>query len=144
MYRYIPPGTAINIPAYALHRCASYFSPNPETFWPERWLKQSPESLTMSGDTDSHAIDGHSEHVTSFVTNGSAFIPFSFGPANCVGKNLAMVEMRIVVATLVTRFDLHISHEYNPMDWHKDQEDFFALKNGRLPVVLKPRSVTIE
>jgi cytochrome P450 len=131
----VPPGTAINIPAYALHRCATYFSPSPNVFWPDRWLRDAPSALSSSG----IGSETGNRPFSDVVTNTSAFIPFSFGPANCVGKNLAMVEMRMVVALLVTRFDIQLSSSYNPADWDREQEDFFALKNGKLPVILRRR-----
>ena len=34
-----------------------------------------------------------------------AFIPFSAGPAQCVGKNLAMMELLIIIGSLVWRYD---------------------------------------
>lgn len=73
------------------------------------------------------------------VTNTAAFIPFSYGPANCAGRNLALVEMRIVVALLMQRFEMRFSLGYNPSRWEEDTEDFYVLKTGKLPVVLTPR-----
>lgn len=34
--------------------------------------------------------------------------PFSFGPRNCLGKNLARAEMRLIMAKLLWRFDLEL------------------------------------
>jgi cytochrome P450 len=133
--RYAPPGTAINIPAYALHRCAKYFSPSPSVFWPGRWLKEAPSAPSISG----NGSEAKDRPFSKVVTNTSAFIPFSFGPANCVGKNLAMVEMRMVVDLLVTQFDMQLSSSYDPTDWDREQVNFSALKNGRLPVILRRR-----
>ena len=59
--------------------------------------------------------------------------------ANCVGKNLATLEMRTVLALLITRFDFHLVSDYDLEDWNREQEDFFAMKNGRLPVVIRRR-----
>ncbi|KAF8182934.1 cytochrome P450 [Pholiota molesta] len=74
---FIPEGTAVVIPPYTLHRHPAYFSPRTEEFWPERWLIK-----------DDPAI----------VLDLEAFIPFSFGPANCAGKPLAMQELRYITA----------------------------------------------
>ena len=136
-HRFLPAGTSINIPPYALHRCGSYFSPGPAVFWPDRWLKeesrQIPEQLK-------HALGVKTtSEMPKVHTNTSAFIPFSFGPANCVGKNLATLEMRTVLALLITRFDFHLVSDYDSEDWNREQEDFFAMKNGRLPVIIRRR-----
>jgi cytochrome P450 len=32
--------------------------------------------------------------------------PFSYGPRNCIGRNLAYVEMKLIIARLVWTFDL--------------------------------------
>lgn len=36
----------------------------------------------------------------------SAFNPFSLGPRNCIGRNLAYLEMRLVLTHLLWTFDL--------------------------------------
>jgi len=38
--------------------------------------------------------------------NKKSFYPFSTGPANCIGKNLAYAELRIILARLLWRFDV--------------------------------------
>jgi cytochrome P450 len=48
-----------------VHRDARYFSPDPEAFWPERWLPEGPKLAESRGE--------------SFVHDTSAFAPFSFG-----------------------------------------------------------------
>lgn len=96
-----------------------YFSPRPDDFIPERWL----------GDTKD-----------DFVTNLDAFIPFSFGPANCAGKNLAWVEMRMAVALLMQRFQMHFAKGFDPQTWEDTLEDCLVLKRGRLPVIVTLRA----
>ena len=82
-------------------------------------------------------------NVNDVSTNLSAFIPFSYGPANCAGKNLATLEMRTVVSLLMRRFDMRFgddgSESYNPSRWEEEGEDWFVFKNGMLPVVLNCR-----
>ena len=73
------------------------------------------------------------------ITNTAAFIPFSYGPAHCAGRALAMVEMRMVVALLMQRFEFQFAPDYNPDDWEEHLEDFFVLSNGPLRVKLTPR-----
>jgi len=66
--------------AYDMHRNATIF-PRPLEILPERWFNETAEMK-------------------------NAFIPFSYGPRNCVGMNLAWSEIRIVLGTLIRRFEI--------------------------------------
>jgi cytochrome P450 len=49
----------------------------------------------------------HPLYNASFAKdNHKSFYPFSFGPAACIGKNLAYVELRLILAKLLWRFDV--------------------------------------
>ncbi|KAJ7865589.1 cytochrome P450, partial [Mycena olivaceomarginata] len=52
-----------------------------------------------------------------FVVNEDMFIPFATGPANCAGKNLAMLEIRIVVAYVMQAFELRFANGYDEERW---------------------------
>jgi tryprostatin B 6-hydroxylase len=43
------------------------------------------------------------------VKNKDAFAPFSIGPYGCIGKNLAYMEIRLLTAQLITRFDVSLA-----------------------------------
>lgn len=51
--------------------------------------------------------------------NKAAVQPFSFGPRNCLGKNLARAEMRLVMAKLLWRFDMELVQ--GGKDWKEGQ-----------------------
>lgn len=59
----------------------------PEQFIPERWLTQ-----------DKEAQQRHEKF----------FVPFSKGPRNCLGINLAGCEMYLALASLYRRFDIKL------------------------------------
>lgn len=141
----MPPGTAVNIPPYVIHRDETYFSPVPDKFWPDRWLpvnlRDSPRNdQTLAKLSKTGTLQPKSDDIT---LNLSAFIPFSYGPANCIGKNLALLEMRAVISAIIRHFDLKFGHdgekEYDPENWHKDTEDWFVITTGKLPVILTSR-----
>ncbi|PYH42553.1 cytochrome P450 [Aspergillus saccharolyticus JOP 1030-1] len=79
---FIPGGTKVCAPRYTIGRLESAYA-RPEEFIPERWYSQ-PE----------------------LVRNRRAFAPFGVGKCqtSCVGKNLALTQIRLVVAALVTRY----------------------------------------
>lgn len=76
-----------------------------------------------------------------FHTDASAFLPFSLGPMNCAGKSLALLEMRVVISTLVRRFDVEFAEGYDAGRWEEELEDWLVFSKGQLPVVLRPRRV---
>jgi cytochrome P450 len=116
----IPEGTSVLIPPYTIQRDPRYFSPNPDRFWPERWILK--------------------DKGSDFRLNQNAFIAFSTGPANCVGKHLAMLEMRLVITHIMQTFDIRLAEGYDPSQWAKELKDYFVLHKGSLPVVLVDRS----
>lgn len=129
---FLNENTSVNIPPYVLHRDPRYFSPLTDTFWPDRWLH------------NSNIQEHPSEKVAArangpIITNHLAFIPFSAGHANCAGKNLALAEMRMVLALLMQKFEMRFADGYDPRAWERDMVDLFVIKPSELPVVLKLR-----
>lgn len=120
----IPESTSVSTHFWAIQRDPKNFSPGADVFWPERWLI-------------AQGIIQPTPH--DFVHNASAFAPFSYGPANCVGKGLAMQEMRTVVCALMQRCEMRFADGYDARRWEADMEDFQILKRGRLPVVVSVR-----
>ena len=116
--RIITEGTAVQVPPYVIHRDPRYFFPHPDKFWPDRWLKQD----------------------LNIILNRSAFIPFSTGSANCPGKPLAMIELRLMTCLIVRTFELSFEDGYDPLRWEEGLLDRFVIVKGKLPVKLKTRS----
>ena len=135
--KFIPEGIAVNVAPYSLHRDPRYFSPSPEEFIPERWLPSKAKRVFARGADTSKDLK---PVISEFITNTAAFIPFSTGPANCVGRNLAIVEMRMVITLLVQRFEMRLADGYDPREWFENTNDWFVVKTGQLPVILTPRA----
>ncbi|KAI1786948.1 high nitrogen upregulated cytochrome P450 monooxygenase 2 [Ganoderma leucocontextum] len=152
----LPPGTHVYIPPYVLHRDARNFV-FPDEFWPERWLVASgqlpleraraPAPHTVappsSSRSRSRSADGHAscqwELDSGFVHNEEGFIPFSHGPMNCVGKGLAMQQMRSVVCALVQRFRVRLEEGWDPRRYEEGFKDYLVANRPELPVVLERR-----
>lgn len=123
-----------------MHRDPRYFSPLPDTFWPDRWLPAEERSYELPGRSDKQGKENIRELGPSdVILEKAAFIPFSFGPSGCVGKSLAYQEIRMVVSLLMQTFDMRLAEGYNPQQWEKDIEDRFIAHKGTLPVVCTSR-----
>ncbi|PCH43669.1 cytochrome P450 [Wolfiporia cocos MD-104 SS10] len=117
---FVSEDTAVYAPPYAYHRDPRYFFPDPDRFWPERWLNETRKDKGV-------------------VLNVNAFMPFSIGPANCVGKPLALLELRIVISYMVQNFDMRFADGYREDQWEDDLRDYFVTQRGSLPIVLTVR-----
>jgi len=147
--RFIPEGTTLNIPPYTLQRNPQYFFPMPDQFWPERWLLSSNSESTdidTEEDDNSEKDDKYEtvkEHrndtPSSIIHNTDAFIPFSHGPANCIGKRLAYREMRLVIATVLQKYEIRFADGYDKERWIREIREDGVIVKGDLPVSLKPR-----
>ena len=131
-FSYLPEGNYAFVHTYSLQRDPRYFSPLSDSFIPERWLSEDQREALEPKIFNSQ---------TEFIHNTAAFIPFSTGPANCVGKNLAWMEMRMVITLMASRFDLAFDPAYDPSQWYDDICDYFITVKGPLPVRLSVRKV---
>ncbi|KDQ55994.1 hypothetical protein JAAARDRAFT_36785 [Jaapia argillacea MUCL 33604] len=128
----VPSGTQVIIPTYSLHRDPRCFSPLPDCWWPDRWLPE-------------HERLPHPTHAThdpgAFALDHTAFTPFSYGPANCVGKNLALQELRAVVCYVMQTFDIlrASGHHDDLITWEDRLIDQFVTARGPLHVSLRCR-----
>ncbi|KAJ3116731.1 Cytochrome P450 4d2, partial [Physocladia obscura] len=99
---YIIPANAILVLSIRGVQLDPKFWKNPEIFDPERW-----------------------EDPSSIAAN--SFLPFGEGPHNCIGQKMAVIEMKIILINLLSRFTLELI---------EDQEINFintitlGLKNG--------------
>lgn len=111
--QWIPRNTVVAVSHWAAYHDATNFR-NPMSFVPERFL----------GDPE-YAVD-----------NLAALQPFSAGPRNCLGKNLAYHEMRLLLAMTLWTFDLSLEQE--SIDWANQK--VFILWDKR-PLMVKLRAV---
>ncbi|KAF9443752.1 cytochrome P450 [Macrolepiota fuliginosa MF-IS2] len=123
-------GTAASIPPALVHKDSRNFFPHPEQFLPERWL---PEGQRVALEPEIF------NNKTTFTLNQNAFLAFSHGPANCVGKHLAYVEMRMVICTMLHQFGLKFAPGYNPQQYEDDIRDYYIAAKGSLPVMVTCR-----
>lgn len=63
--------------------------------------------------------------------------PFHIGPRNCLGKNLAYIEMRLILTRVLWNFDIKLADECK--DWMAKQKIFLLWEKPPLEVYLTPR-----
>ncbi|KAI0465624.1 cytochrome P450 [Xylaria cf. heliscus] len=83
---YFPPGTVLSVPTYTIHHSTDIWGVDADEFRPERWEIATPRQR-------------------------NAFIPFSYGPRSCVGRNVAEMEMKMIAATWLRRYDVFLRQE---------------------------------
>jgi benzoate 4-monooxygenase len=80
---HFPQGTVLSVPAYTIHHSTAIWGPDASSFRPERW-----------------------EQVTE--QQKASFIPFSYGPRACVGRNVAEMELALIVGTVFRRYEFEL------------------------------------
>lgn len=75
-------------------------------------------------------------------TDRDMFMPFSMGPMVCVGRNVAIMEIRAVVCAVMQQFDLEIADKACWDVWEDSlRETFVTHRRGTLPVFIKTRAL---
>ncbi len=105
-------GKPVFIIPYIQHRDARWFS-EPERFLPERWG------------------EGLEDNLPKY-----AYIPFGGGPRVCIGNSFAMMEARLLLATIAQQYRLAVKPGYKVVP-----EPLITLRvKGGLPVTLHKRA----
>ncbi|KAJ5741040.1 hypothetical protein N7493_000912 [Penicillium malachiteum] len=99
---YIPGNTTVSCPTWTIQHSAENFT-DPDTWNPFRWI---------------NPLETH---------NPKAFIPFSVGPFNCVGKVFAYMEMKQVLARMVTTFEFQLGPEEDGTRLINESQDHTAM-----------------
>jgi cytochrome P450 len=115
-------GTVLGVSCWSMFQSEEHFS-SPTEFTPERWLSTS---------------DRMPNH------NLKAFYPFSLGPHGCIGQSLAWLQLRLLLALLLFRFDLEVfdvkgeTQAQKPWNWN-EQKIYWTWEKKSLMVQIKPR-----
>ncbi|XP_036031910.1 cytochrome P450 3A13-like [Onychomys torridus] len=84
---FIPKGIVVSIPVFVLHRDPKYW-PDPEEFRPERFSKENKNRI-----------------------NPYTYLPFGYGPRNCIGMRFALITMKLAVVKILQNFSLYPCEE---------------------------------
>ncbi|CZR64190.1 related to cytochrome P450 67 [Phialocephala subalpina] len=81
-----PTGTVLSVRSYTIHYLEEIWGPDVNEFKPDRWL-----SLN--------------------TRQKRALNPFSYGPRACVGQNVAIMELQIIIGTEFRRYDFELHQQ---------------------------------
>ncbi|CAK7239650.1 MAG: hypothetical protein STHCBS139747_001084 [Sporothrix thermara] len=81
---WLPEGTIVSCQPYTMHRYEEAVFPQPDTFNPDRWLGSDPQ------------LDAEMNR---------RFFAFSNGGRGCLGKHLAMAEMKLLLRDVYMQFE---------------------------------------
>lgn len=81
--QHFPAYTVLSVPTYTIHHSKEIWGPDADEFKPDRW-----------------------DNLSDRQKN--AFIPFSYGPRSCVGRNVAEMELALIIATTFRRYDFEL------------------------------------
>ncbi|OLN96686.1 Isotrichodermin C-15 hydroxylase 4 [Colletotrichum chlorophyti] len=112
--QFVPGGYSVGVHHLSVNRSPTNFCDHDE-FHPERWL-------------------GDPKYESD---KKSAAQPFSFGPRNCIGKNLAYAEIRTIIARVVWNFDMKLHPD--SAGWLGRQKMFTTWHKTEMKVYLSQR-----
>ncbi|KAI0532394.1 cytochrome P450 monooxygenase-like protein [Xylaria digitata] len=113
---YLPGGVKVVNPHYTVLRSPKAFVA-PNEFIPERWTTR-PE----------------------LIRNKKAFCPFSQGRFACIGRNLALNELRAVISKSVLEFDISFAPGETGRALLEDSKDIFTMSLAKLELRFTRRS----
>jgi len=93
--RHVPKGTEIAVLPWVVHRHRTLWD-DPDRFDPERFSRES-----------------------SATRPRFAYLPFGGGPRICIGAQLALTEVSLLVATMAQRYRLRLVPRQNIVLWHR-------------------------
>ncbi|KIV80341.1 hypothetical protein PV11_07847 [Exophiala sideris] len=92
--RYFPAKTEVGVNSWVAHANQSVFGKDADDFRPERWLESAERASEMN----------------------RYIMTFGAGSRTCIGKNISLLEISIVIPELVRRFDFTLADSRRPLE----------------------------
>ena len=112
--------TQVSVCHYASMRDSRNFSER-DTFAPERWID--------------------AVRIKHWINEQYAFIPFSSGQSVCVGKVLALQEIRLFTTMVLKKFSFHSAEQHDAVMFLGVVQSNSNLGKGPLMLVVQKREV---
>ncbi|KAI0415912.1 cytochrome P450 [Xylaria grammica] len=114
---FLPGGTIVYTSPYSASMDPANFQ-DPTRFIPERWL----------GEKSRDILD--------------ATQPFSLGSRGCIGKSLGLLELRLIMAKVIWKYDLELLDR--SIDWHGDSQMQTLWQKPKMRVKVRERTVDVK
>eukprot|EP00924_Labyrinthula_sp_SR-Ha-C_P012580 maker-scaffold_10-snap-gene-11.2-mRNA-1 protein AED:0.00 eAED:0.00 QI:66/1/1/1/1/1/2/111/542 len=105
----IPKGVDVGFYPYVIQRDEKYYK-NAEEFIPQRWMSRNKEKIFLQAQLAKMTLE-------------EAYLPFSLGKRNCVGRKLALLEMRVSILNVLNNFEIKPAikqhDKFQPEPWRK-------------------------
>ncbi|KIM86675.1 hypothetical protein PILCRDRAFT_96068 [Piloderma croceum F 1598] len=111
--KHFSANTVLSVPSYTIHRDKGVWGEDADDFRPERWFEPNQTAIQKT------------------------FNPFSFGPRACVGRNLASMELLIIISSIFRRYDFVLEQPDKPFDTREG----FLRKPTECKVGIKRRNI---
>ncbi|QRW02026.1 cytochrome P450 family protein [Ceratobasidium sp. AG-Ba] len=85
------PGCVLSVPSFTIHRDKEVWGEDVDAFRPERWFEEGSARMNK------------------------IFNPFSYGPRACVGRNLATMELQIIISSIFRRYEFVLLNPNEPL-----------------------------
>jgi benzoate 4-monooxygenase len=108
---WLEEGTTASVSTRTIHRDPTIFGESPEDFRPERWLHS--DSAKMQ----------------------RGYLAFTQGGRACIGRNIALFEMQLIIATLFWRYNINLLYP----DWELGIKEALSAHTLALPVKISLR-----
>ena len=130
---FLPHGSWVAIHYFCIHNSPEVWGADVDEFKPERWLPKISDSSVSSAATcadlvvdplqenstaNTQVLSGGNPLSSPAVYGGGglsadelSFAPFAYGMRNCVGMNLAMMELKAAMLELISRFHFELADE---------------------------------
>ncbi|KAE8320592.1 cytochrome P450 [Aspergillus sergii] len=103
----LPDGSVRCLDGLVLYNCESIiqrdeviYGANRNVFVPERWLGNTDTSQQANEDH----LSGRCSRAFGYQIPPSAWRPFERGPRNCIGQELANIEARVILASVIRKY----------------------------------------
>ncbi|ERS98938.1 hypothetical protein HMPREF1624_04131 [Sporothrix schenckii ATCC 58251] len=111
----VPAGTEVGCSEFGVQSLSSVFGPDADVFRPERWLEAEAEAAAA-------AAEKEGEDRLKQMNNTWGLI-FKAGKWQCLGKEVALVELNKVFVELLRRYDFTLVNASKP--WHSINAGIF-------------------
>ncbi|KAI5891178.1 cytochrome P450 [Schizophyllum commune H4-8] len=133
--RWIPPNTTVHVPVYTMHRDPANFGPLADVFIPERWLSEAEQVEMISATKDPQLT-----LAALSPCNRQAFMPFSAGYANCVGRALGLQNVKLTVAAIVHHWTIAPESGFDAAKYDASFKEYGLWTHDTLRLDLIPRA----